>query len=423
MEKSLDYMKVIGSKIVILIALCLLSVDADCQQSRAQLESDRMALIRQIESTEQMLSNALSNKESTLSKINALELQIDARSALIANLIKESELDPNSLVPAPIESIEKVAVDNNATPDSISYLIEDYKKLLQIHYRNKLLNKDLGLITGKDNLKSYITKWRYLETYHDLLLEKGDDIDELTAVDAQPQTVAQVNSPSSAPSSSIAEMITNEKEQKKLLEQEMARLMTIASSMSSDERTIKQQLDRQYQERESYNKSIENILLNSLGSTASPTTNQGVTLIRTTLPVSNIGIEQKRGFLAWPIGNYTITRRYGLQPHPTITDITINNKGVDLTTRETQVSSIFDGQVINISNVSNNNLTIIIKHDGDYYSVYSGLRNTSISLNDYVSTNQNIGTLAQSSSGTGQLHFELYQGKKDLNPKHWLKNN
>ena len=60
--------------------------------------------------------------------------------------------------------------------------------------------------------------------------------------------------------------------------------------------------------------------------------------------------------------------------------------------------------------------TLIIQHDDNYYSVYSGLKSPSLRMNDTVETNQIIGN-----ADSDEVYFELRHFDNPINPKNWFK--
>ncbi len=60
--------------------------------------------------------------------------------------------------------------------------------------------------------------------------------------------------------------------------------------------------------------------------------------------------------------------------------------------------------------------TLIIQHDDNYYSVYSGLKSPTLRMNDTVEANQVIGN-----TDSEEFYFELRHFDNPINPKNWFK--
>jgi murein hydrolase activator len=65
--------------------------------------------------------------------------------------------------------------------------------------------------------------------------------------------------------------------------------------------------------------------------------------------------------------------------------------------------------------------TIIIKH-GDYFTVYTGLKDIAVKQGQQVSTNQNLGAVVVNGEGISELRFQIRKNFDALDPQEWLKN-
>jgi murein DD-endopeptidase MepM/ murein hydrolase activator NlpD len=133
-------------------------------------------------------------------------------------------------------------------------------------------------------------------------------------------------------------------------------------------------------------------------------------------------LEDEKGFIPWPLTDAKMKLRYGEQKHPEDNKVTFVNSGIDMSSNSSEVKSVHNGTVITVTNISPTNTAVIIQHDNDYYSVYSNLLSANKRKGDVVGVNENIG-VCNSINGEYVLHFELWQGKSNLNPYQWLKNN
>ncbi len=387
---------------IIFISIVALST---AQQSRQDLEKARLDIIRNIEETQQKLATAEANKESTLSQLNALEKQIDARTALINNLQKDATLSQ--------ETIQTETVSQEETVSTNEDLTEDYYKLLRIRYRNKLLNKNFSALYNSERLNELITKWKYLKTFESMLIAKGSEINNL---DDKAEEIEDNIQSETIIHSSLIEQEIAARDSLKLL---MKNLSSLATKMTSEERTIKQMLEQQTLTRERFNQAIENSIFSSMTTSSSTP----VPSPAATSTLSSKTITEKKGFLPWPLQNATLTTRYGPQAHPTVAGIIVDNKGIDISSTSPSVTAIYEGEVISVAEVKGSGLTIIVKHQNEVYSVYSNLENALVNRASRVVQGEQLGIAKRNNNGQAKMHFEIYQGKQNLNPNHWLKNN
>ncbi len=97
-----------------------------------------------------------------------------------------------------------------------------------------------------------------------------------------------------------------------------------------------------------------------------------------------------------------------------------HNKGIDITTEENaSVLAIFEGKVTSIVVIATNLKAILVQH-GEYFSVYSNLESVNVKVGDNVKIKQVIGIVGGSSSGSSEIHFEIWKERTNLNPENWL---
>jgi septal ring factor EnvC (AmiA/AmiB activator) len=80
------------------------------------------------------------------------------------------------------------------------------------------------------------------------------------------------------------------------------------------------------------------------------------------------------------------------------------------------VKSVGPGKIIFSDVLQHWRETLIIQHDDNYYSVYTGLKDSPLKVNDSVELNQIIGN-----AGSDEFYFELRHFDNPINPKSWFK--
>ncbi len=128
-----------------------------------------------------------------------------------------------------------------------------------------------------------------------------------------------------------------------------------------------------------------------------------------------------KGKLPRPV-NGVITGKYGKQKHPTLKRVIIKNNGIDIKTyANSKVKAIFKGEVINVFAIPGAQNAIMIRH-GDYYSVYSNLKEVKVEKGQTIKQDQVIGIVGVSAkTNQSELHLEIWKDSKHLNPLRWLK--
>ena len=126
--------------------------------------------------------------------------------------------------------------------------------------------------------------------------------------------------------------------------------------------------------------------------------------------IDNKLFEDRKAFMLWPLQNSAISKRYSS-----------TTGQMEFSSDNTTVQSISQGTVIYSKRLAAGAYTMVIKHDNNYYSVYSNLSSSSLSYGQYVGYGQNIGTAKTNDNGKAQLSFEIWKNTKRINPMHWLK--
>ena len=135
--------------------------------------------------------------------------------------------------------------------------------------------------------------------------------------------------------------------------------------------------------------------------------------------------EGNKGSLPWPVDKGSITEGFGKNPHPTLSNVYTNNRGIDISSpKNAQVRCVFDGEVTSVLNIPGAGKVVIIKH-GNYRTVYSNLKDTYVSVGMKVTTKKVIGSLlSKDKQNMSVAHFEIHHvvGSEVtcLNPTLWV---
>ena len=129
---------------------------------------------------------------------------------------------------------------------------------------------------------------------------------------------------------------------------------------------------------------------------------------------------ENKGRLPWPVNKGSLVSKFGEVPHPILSGITTMNNGVEISTNDKYVRSVFDGEVTKIIILPNGLKVVIIRH-GTYLTVYSNLLDINVLKGDRVKIKQTIGVLYENEKTERNLiGFQIWNNRNKLNPTQWL---
>ena len=128
-----------------------------------------------------------------------------------------------------------------------------------------------------------------------------------------------------------------------------------------------------------------------------------------------------KGKLPWPAKSGEISSGYGEHKHPDLKWVKVRNNGINIITpKGSKARAVFGGEITRVLSVPNFNNVVIIRH-GEFLSVYSNLDVVYLKKGDVVECRTEIGTIhINDAMNNYELHFEIWKGKKLLNPEEWL---
>jgi murein DD-endopeptidase MepM/ murein hydrolase activator NlpD len=132
--------------------------------------------------------------------------------------------------------------------------------------------------------------------------------------------------------------------------------------------------------------------------------------------------EQNRRKIPWPVEKGVITERFGIQAHPVLERVTVNNNGISIATEAgANARAVFNGEISRVFGITGGNMAVIIRH-GQYLTVYSNLINVLVKKGDKVEIKQNLGKIFSDVEDANKtiLKFQIWKESQKLNPEEWL---
>jgi len=302
--------------------------------------------------------------------------------------------------------------------DNSTQLYSTLKKEIQLLQAQQEPQKETISIKKRKKAIDSLIITMMKDAYHQRLLDPNNTTENALRNSYVQQLISYRQSSNLSSKLSTADSILIEKKHELNVEQlrsdslkaELASLKEELKTQIASTKKTEAILNEKTSQRASLNSKIEKLMIGqpkALPSTYSSSPNN---------------LEDRKGFIPWPMNGGKIKLRYGEQKHPDDNEVTFVNTGIDISSADNQVLSIHEGTIITVTNISPSNITVIVQHNNDFYSVYSNLASAYKRKGDIISTSELIG-LSNVVEGQYVIHFELWKAKNNLNPYQWLKNN
>jgi septal ring factor EnvC (AmiA/AmiB activator) len=382
-------------------------------QERNELEQQRQRLIKEIKETELALQETKENKAVTLDQYLTLQSQIQKRKALIGTL--KEEIDAADV------AIDEANQQLQQLNTELNRLKEEYANTIRKAYQLKLNNSFMAFLFSADNFNDAYRRWQYLRQYDSSRKRQAQEI-----IATQNQLMER-SERLAVQKTEKEQLLLSHQKQNSLLSGELSDKNKILKALNTSESQLITALNEQQEAHDALNNAIEKIIRNEMAKRArssrsasgsnEPSSSSNLNdTPESDAPLSS-NFSKNKGKLPWPVKKGYITRKFGKQPHPQVRSIQITNNGIDITTdAKAKVYPIFDGEVAGTQFIPGYLNTVIVKH-GNYYTAYSNLDQIYVKRGDKVSPDKSIGIVGTKKP---EVHFEIWLGKKRLNPSKWV---
>ena len=403
-------MTVGNRSIVALIFLLALSVQSvQGQKTKTQLQNEKQNNLNKIKETENILKQTSKEKKNTLGELSAVTQRVRQQEALILSIESEMEL------------MDMDITENNEILKSLqtdlTRLKEEYAAMVFSAQKTSGGISKLMFLFAAPTFDQLAMRLKYLEQYTAARKEQAAAIRK-----AQEQLAEQVL------------LIEGKKDEKNLLLREeiseknkfddlKLKQNNIVRSLEKEEKRLKRDLNESRNAIAKLDKLISDIIREEMERAAREAAAKKKSesdKLKGANSLSNSFEENKNKF-PWPASGF-ISQKFGRQKHPVLKGIVLQNDGINIQTAQGEkVRTIFAGEVRAVAFIPTLGNSVIISH-GDYFTVYSGLKEVTLKRGQKVTTNQEIGQILVDSEGISELRFQIRKNTTALNPEFWLKN-
>ena len=391
----------------------LLSTVCISGQTRKQLETQRKKLNLKIKKVNKLLFEAKNDQKNALVDLSALNQKIDVREKLIETIHLEVKLLSAEIV----ANENKIAKLNTR----LSALKEDYASMIFKSYKSKSQQSRTMFLLSSRNFRQAYKRLEYMKQYASFRKKQGEEI--MIQTDLIKQFIVSLNLQKQEKDT----LILSENEQKNKIEQDKKNQEKLVSEIKKKEKKYKSELRKSIREEKKIAQKIDKLIraaiarANRKTRVSSNKTKKNEFILSPEAKALAARFELNKGKLPWPLRESLVIRRFGKQPHPTFSGITINSSGLHLATKKgAYASAIFGGTVLAIQLTTERKKNVLVQH-GNYITAYNNLENSLVKMGDTVTIGQELGKVyTDKVTGKTTLIFLLFKNTTRLNPASWM---
>lgn len=388
----------VGRGVLVLLFFYLLTFSvAHAQKTKAQLQKEKQQNLARIKEVEAILSETVAKKTNSVGELNALNHRIREQETLIRSIRSEIDL-LNGEINENTDIIE-------ALEEDLTELREEYAAMLYAAQKTHNSISSLSFLFSAQSLDDLFTRLRYMEQYAKARTLQAEQI-----VKVQDELSGQVR-----------EIEGKRATKKKLLDEQVAesnslsafkkKQNTLVKSLAREEKKLRKDLEGTRKNIALLDKKIDEIIREELARAKKAASKESVAL--------SSNFEENKSRFTYPVSGF-VSMGFGRQSHPVLKGVILQNEGVNIQTKKGEkVRSIFQGEVRAVAVMPTIGNSVIINH-GNYFTVYSGLKEVFVRTGQKVDTNEEIGEVMTNSEGVSELRFRIYKDKTPLDPQQWL---
>ena len=403
--------------LIVGLVFCVTDIKA---QTKEGLKKQKIELEEEIRYTQELLDNINSKKTKSLNYLKVLDGQIKNKSELLIALNIEIKL-LNKQIKKTERSITKIQREIISKERMLKKLKEEYSQMIYAAFKKKGKKNDVAFIVSANDFYQAYKRVLYLKQYSEFRKKQGIKIGE-----TQNQLVEKKEMLAKKQDILVKEyslktvLVDSKQEELESININKSEKENLVEEFVNSARLFKKQIQDKKKKSKKLDDKIRKIIEEEIAKTKRKGDNENLTPEALALSSE---FNKNRGRLPWPLDKGIIVGLYGKQNHPVFAGVEIFNNGIEIATeRNTDVRAVFDGTVSRIFFVKGEGKAVLINH-GEYFSVYSGLKEVTAKAGEKVFSKEKIGVvLTHEQENKTELHFEIWKGYEKENPTNWLYN-
>jgi septal ring factor EnvC (AmiA/AmiB activator) len=400
-----------GRFYIVLLFVFIFSFAAQAQKSKTQLQREKQESLDKIKETEKILAETGEQKKNSLGELSALNQRISQQESLIKSIRGEVSL------------LDYDISENNQIIDALSRdlgkLREEYAAMLFSAQKASGKIDKLMFLFSAHSFDQLLMRLKYMEQYGKARQDQAVAIEKVQLILKEQVRVTEVKR------GEKNNLLNDELKQNKQLTGLKQKQRTLVGNLEKQEKQLRKDLEATKKAVAEVDVLIAKIIKEELERAArearervNKKSNRETVDVAVALSAS---FQDNKSKFSWPVSGF-VSQKFGRQAHPVLKGIVIQNDGVNIQTKQGEgVRSVFNGEVSAVAFTPGMGNTVIVRH-GEYFTVYTGLKEISVKKGQQVSTNQEIGKVLSNSDGISELRFQIRKNFDALDPQEWLRN-
>lgn len=385
------------------------------KKTREELEREKAEVQARLREFDIILKQTTATKQTSLGELNAITSQFQSQTRLVNTLDREVRLI-NQEISETEKKIKGLEVQ-------LQDLKSEYSRMI---YNSSKLNRGLSIVAfvfSSGNFNQLYMRLKYLKQYSDSRKQQAEQIEKLSN-----ELVSQRALLDQKKIDKVT-VLSEEQKEKGELERLRKSQQGVVNTLTKKEKDIQRQITATKKQQEQLNRMIKQVIEDEIRRAEAESQRANSTTTKkagTSMPMTpeaaalSNSFAGNRGKLPWPVETGFVSQGYGTYPHPTLKGIVQDSDGLEIRTQpNANVRTVFDGTVSKISTIPGYGLTVIIKH-GEYFTMYSRLKDISVKVGQTVKAKETIGKVAVNPNGESEVHFQTWKGLQIMDPATWI---
>lgn len=387
--------------------------DAQAQKSKSQLQKEKQQNLEKIKETEKILTETGEQKKNSIGELVALNQRILQQESLIKSIQGEVSL------------LDYDISENNQIIDALERdlkkLKEEYSSMLFSAQKASGKVDKLTFLFSARSFDQLMMRLKYMEQYGKARQDQAVAIEKVQSILKEQVRITEVKR------GEKNNLLKDELKENMQLTGLKQKQRTLVRSLEKQEKQLRKDLEATRKAVAELDDLIAKIIKEELERAAREARERERENKKNNREVADAAValsasfEDNRNKFPWPVSGF-VSQKFGRQQHPVLKGIVIQNDGVNIQTKQGEdVRSVFNGEVSAVAFTPGIGSTVIIKH-GEYFTVYTGLKEISVKKGQRITTNQEIGKVLSNSEGISELRFQIRKNFDALDPQEWLRN-